>query len=631
MFELYYNELVEELEQSASENQRAYRVRVASLAALGYAYVVGVVVLLLWAAWLVFGMIHGGRSVVLLKLAVPLALLSLAGMRALWVRIEPPEGTVLTAEDAPQLFALLEKIRKKLDGPRIHRVVMDDEFNAAIMQVPRFGILGGTRNYLIIGLPLMQSLSVEQFAAVLAHEYGHLSGAHGKFSAWIYRVRMTWIRLFEALVERRMWGSTVFLAFFRWYVPYFQAYSFVLARANEYEADQAAADVAGARNAAEALVTVEVVARFLTERFWNTYMSGADKSPAPATLPYAQLPMSLNVGMDETDADLWLKAALLEQTGVDDTHPCLKDRLAALGETPAMPAKPATTAAKVLLGARHDAIVKGFDKAWAKRALREWTERHEESRKLRDEAAKISRKAKSGGALTAGEWTVFGQACQRFSDAGKAEGYFRKAIELAPDYPEAHMALALRLLERRDAAAVGHLDKVIAAGGNEAMHASTMAARFLRESGRPRDAERYDIKVMAQASRAQEKEAHEVYLLPNDNFASNTLTAKELGLCRALFRRMQRIASVHAVCKVMPGAGELHTVFLVHAKLSALDMALTTAMSFLNISPKEDGLAQRVVDALRMERPFTVFQDLYVEDEIGEKIRAVEGALVYEA
>lgn len=31
--------------------------------------------------------------------------------------------------------------------------------------------------------------------AVVAHEYGHLRGDHGKLSAWVYRTRMSWARL----------------------------------------------------------------------------------------------------------------------------------------------------------------------------------------------------------------------------------------------------------------------------------------------------------------------------------------------------------------------------------------------------------------------------------------------------
>lgn len=45
---------------------------------------------------------------------------------------------------------------------------------------------GMMKNYLIIGLPLMQSLSTEQLTSVLAHEFGHLSKNHARAANWIY-------------------------------------------------------------------------------------------------------------------------------------------------------------------------------------------------------------------------------------------------------------------------------------------------------------------------------------------------------------------------------------------------------------------------------------------------------------
>ena len=47
------------------------------------------------------------------------------------------------------------------------------------LQLPRLGIFGWYRNYLIIGMPLMKSLTCEQFKAVLAHEFGHLAKVTG--------------------------------------------------------------------------------------------------------------------------------------------------------------------------------------------------------------------------------------------------------------------------------------------------------------------------------------------------------------------------------------------------------------------------------------------------------------------
>jgi Zn-dependent protease with chaperone function len=627
MLEAHFRELVEELEVSAQQSDVGYRLRVALLAALGYLYVVGVVALLLGALWLVFLAVKDGRHLALLKLAIPMALLALVGLRALWVRLEPPEGTPLTREEAPQLFELLDRIRKRLKGPPIHQVVVDPEYNAAIVQHPRLGLLGGGRNYLIIGLPLMQTLSVEQFAAVLSHEYGHLSGAHGHFASWIYRVRMTWARILDALHARPVWGSGVFLHFFDWYVPYFAAYTFVLARSNEYEADRAAADVAGARAAADALAQVEVGARFFDGHFWPKYLGGADKSPVPVFLPYSQLPLSLHVGLEGADAEAWLKAALLEETGITDTHPCLKDRLEALGEAPRVPGKPETPAARVLLGPQLGKLVGGFDKAWAKENLREWGERHREGQALKTRAEEISAKAKSGAALNAAEWHDFARACERFATEEKAEAYYRKAIEVVPRHHESHLALGRLLLRRRDAKGIPHLDKAIAGGGDAALEASMMAARFLRESGRPRDAERYETKSMAHMAREEEKAVQRVLLMPDDNYAAHGLSDKELALCRAAFRRLPRVYEAHAVRKVLPGAGELHLVFLVTPKVGLLELLSHMVLTLVGVSPRRDTLDETVWKALRLPMPFTVYLDVYQDDAVAEQEKTVDGSL----
>src|SRR6185437_8820758 len=98
MLEAQFRELVDELEVSAQHSEGGYRLRVALLAALGYAYVVVVVALLLGALWLLFLAMKDGRHLGLLKLAIPMALLALVGLRALWVRLEPPAGKPLTPD-----------------------------------------------------------------------------------------------------------------------------------------------------------------------------------------------------------------------------------------------------------------------------------------------------------------------------------------------------------------------------------------------------------------------------------------------------------------------------------------------------------------------------------------------------
>jgi Zn-dependent protease with chaperone function len=73
--------------------------------------------------------------------------------------------------------------------------------NAGVQQVPRFGIFG-SRNFLVLGLPLLQAVTPTELRAVVAHELAHLSRSHGRVNVWLYRIRATWGQLLESLEER---------------------------------------------------------------------------------------------------------------------------------------------------------------------------------------------------------------------------------------------------------------------------------------------------------------------------------------------------------------------------------------------------------------------------------------------
>ena len=146
-------------------------------------------------AWALPQLLQGRFRFGLVLLLLAAGSLLWVSLRALWVRIAPPEGEEITALDAPELFQALERIRRKVKGPAIHHVLLSDEFNASIQQIPRYGLFGGGTNHLVIGLPLLMALDRGRFLSVLAHEYGHLRGDHGRFGAWIYRTRWSWMQL----------------------------------------------------------------------------------------------------------------------------------------------------------------------------------------------------------------------------------------------------------------------------------------------------------------------------------------------------------------------------------------------------------------------------------------------------
>lgn len=377
-----FRPLVAELEKLALARPEAYRRRVLWRAWLGYGYIALVLIgLLAIIGGIVAFVVFGGHLVVLLKPALVLLFMVVAILRALWVKGDPPKGVAVTRREAPDLFAMLDHVRKSVGGPSPDVVLVAPEFNAAIQQRPRLGVFGWHRNYVVIGLPLLLALSRDEVMAVVAHEYGHLSGGHGKSGQWIYRVRMTWLQLSQSL------GATMtgrlFQRFFNWYGPWFNAYSFVLARSNEYEADRASARVAGAGGAARALTRVAAEARRY-DAFWQDLWSHDGPSHDNVS-PHALMGAHFVKPMAGNDVREALNAALAEVTDIHDTHPSLRDRLAALGEDlPALEAV-AISGADALLGAElTQTLAQKLDADWWGRAQKNWQARQAHMKTTRE-------------------------------------------------------------------------------------------------------------------------------------------------------------------------------------------------------------------------------------------------------
>ena len=319
-----FDAYVQKLEQVSRQHPRRYQVRIIGLVALAYAYLSlnlfgSLALCLLMLAMVIY-------APVTIKLAI-LGLIAFGGiflavLRGLWVKLEPPKGEPVTQAQAPKLFALLDELRAALDCKPFHRVFIIGDVNAGVVQVPRLGVFGWHRNYLVVGLPLMQILAPDEFKAVLAHEFAHSSRGHGRFGNWLYRVRRTWAQIFEQMAKTRTrWGGVLF-KFLKWYWPVFNGHVFVLARANEYEADACSVRLAGADAAANALIRVRVNGTRLAEKFWPDIFSRAQQEKEPPANVVLALNETLKTNPAAEDAARWLRQAWLLETNNVDTHPC---------------------------------------------------------------------------------------------------------------------------------------------------------------------------------------------------------------------------------------------------------------------------------------------------------------------
>lgn len=286
-----------------------------------YVFALAIAILLLWipyAMWTYVG-----------RLPVKLAAASVgAGLTILWALVPRPDrfvppGPRLEESEHPRLFNLIRSVAAATHQTAPSDVYLLNEMNAWVTH--RGGTMGmGSRRVMGVGLPLLQAVSVPEFRAILAHEFGHYSSGDVALGPWIYKTRSTIGRTIAGVHK-----SVVALPFI-WYGNQFLKLTHAVSRRQEFIADHVAARVAGARVQARALRRVTAVAPLFQSYF---------RSEVVPVLRAGFLP-PIAAGFEEflkTDRiahasrEIAADAEIKGETNAFDTHPSLRDRLAALG------------------------------------------------------------------------------------------------------------------------------------------------------------------------------------------------------------------------------------------------------------------------------------------------------------
>lgn len=310
-----------------------------------YVLALGMAGILFWIPYVEF--VHGERVHGRLALFCVFA-----GGAILWSivpRIDrfPQPGPRLDRRGQGRLFELIESVARLTGQAMPSDVYLVPQVNAWVAQ--RGGFMGiGSRRVMGIGLPLIHSLTVQEFRAVLAHEFGHFYGGDTKLGPWVYKTRAAVARTIQALGSSASIGLVIVQAPFRAYGAVFLRITQAVSRAQEHAADALAARVGGAPHLASGLKSVHATAP-LYEAFW-----GGEYAPLLA----AGLTPPLGEGFERFLATAEVQdglrralAAALEKREVDplDTHPALRLRLEAIGEAAEVSLRPSAPATAAIL------------------------------------------------------------------------------------------------------------------------------------------------------------------------------------------------------------------------------------------------------------------------------------------
>lgn len=253
----------------------------------------------------------------------------------------------LTPQDEPLLFALVERLCQVTRAPMPTRIDVNCDVNAYASF--RRGLASFYSNDLVLtlGLSLISSLQLSQFAGVLAHELGHFNQGLGMRLSFIIRSISAWFT--RVVYERDSWDEWLlkiayyadfkvgYILFFSYWMIWLTRcilwcfmmvghfFSALLLRQMEFDADRHEIYLAGSANfekTCRQLLQLNLASEGAYADLNEFHREGklADNIPRYIASLTAQIPDELQAKIDEH--------LRLGKTGLFDTHPTEKDRIA---------------------------------------------------------------------------------------------------------------------------------------------------------------------------------------------------------------------------------------------------------------------------------------------------------------
>ena len=267
-----------------------------------------------------------------------------AGCTLLWSLVPQKnevevQGVLVDLSKQPRLASHLEEIAEAMQEPMPSEVYLIADANAFVTQVSG-GSGSGNRRIMGLGLPLLQMLTIAQFRAVLAHEFGHYYAGDTRLSPIVYSTRQAMARAFQNLGRKsevlsflRRW-AVVSAAYFvlmnamRMYWKLFMRMTQMISRRQEYRSDELACHVAGSDALIEGLEKIHRCSAAIGA-YWNSIVF-----PITACGFRPQLAEGFQHFMDapqiaKATADSLVKRITETKSDPFDTHPPLHKRIEA--------------------------------------------------------------------------------------------------------------------------------------------------------------------------------------------------------------------------------------------------------------------------------------------------------------
>lgn len=386
----------------SSTYRRGYLLFALITALAGYGFfilmpfVVVICVALLFQ-WIPFA---AGNVVAWIKIVV-VSLIALGSLltfiRLFQIRFHPTKGLQVSKKQAPNLYAAIAEVREHYKRPAIKNVVVTERPELRIESIPRYGLPIVSTNNLVIGLPLLQTLSAAEFRCDLSRSIGQYSGLSHRITFFVYKMDRLWDLYNRSLSKNRLFGMFFLRWFYNLYAPFFHVVAKPAIRWEEMEADLCALDFINEKEVFEALKSRTISDIFLERCYWPNVQKMILKNTGATAKPFENLENIMPSALNKEGRQKWLEKAYKYEQLPEDDMPSFRQRMEHMGHSKirSIPVS-GSSALDELFGNSRKKVIAIIEKLWSSTIRAQWIKEYKEHCKQIEKLKGLSRKSSKG-------------------------------------------------------------------------------------------------------------------------------------------------------------------------------------------------------------------------------------------
>lgn len=563
--------------RQAADNLPAYRLKVIALFHLGLAFTL--LFCLPFFALLLFAIERCTQHMLFGSILSVISLLILSRIiRPLSASFhDRPDSIPLDAKQSPELFAMVQDAAAKLGLSSQVRINLNKHL--AIN-----GQSGKKHTVLNVGLPLMQTLTREQFESVLLNELIHVRNGNQRLQSTMSLRIKRWTHLRDSL-EGSLFLGPLCAPFFQYILPWLDLHTYPLYCQNVLQNDAETARLCPPETLACALCNLYTAASYLESDFWQQLTEQSRSHKQPVQMPFSAYPGCLKPAKLQSHLDNTLSMPAY----IYNTSPTLQHRLNNLRLPARLDFPRQGQAASALLGSALAKAQRQFDQEWWQGSIRSsWQHAYDTHQNHLNRLKELDALA-AHGTLSASD--ALERALLTEAAAGDTESALRQFAVLYrrdPGCAGTNLEYGRLLLDRHDGDGVPLVRRAAALDSSLAVEAATLERDYHERFGRHDAAAYCQATLNRLAAQAEAAQAERTYCTPDDQIAPACLPAEDSADFYAYLDTVPDLDEVYLVRKIV----QYHTdqpvyiiAFTVKQRLLGRTAAIRRATERLSSSP----------------------------------------------